>query len=213
MTGTTAIIRETDTSFAFSASVAERRHAYEFWTTHNSFSALNEPPQSIIQSATGTTAPIPELLAYGERFLWLDRRFQQIINETSGELFFDGMDSPLAEKIRCVVYAHGTDAVKALRQALLKTPDEVEAGEEILRQIGLLRDKPTHYARLNLLTDMLELPQERIRDAASLGLSFMEDPAALPHLLNARRVETAPWVAEGFDQTIKQFEQTICPNT
>lgn len=213
MTGTTAIIRETDnTSSAFSALVAERRHAYEFWTTRNPSSAFNDPLQSASHRATGITDAGPAL-AYIERFLRLVQRFRQVINDASGELFFDGMDSPLAEKIRRAIYADGELAVEALHQAILNHPDEVETGEEILRQIGLLRDTPTHQARLNLLTDMLELPQERIRDAASLGLSFMEDPAALPRLYDALQVEKVHWIKKSLSMAILQLERTTCPDT
>lgn len=108
------------------------------------------------------------------------------------------MDSPLVEKIRRAICADGTVAVEALCQALLNHLDEVEIGEEILQQIGLLRDKPTAPCQAKTTHRYAGVAQERIRDATSLGISFMKDPAALPHLYDARQSELAPWVAERF---------------
>ena len=63
---------------------------------------------------------------------------------------------------------------------------------------------------MNLLTDTLKSERERIRDAASLGLSFLEDSSALTHLLDARRNETVPWLMKNLDLVIEELEQAEC---
>ena len=68
---------------------------------------------------------------------------------------------------------------------LLRTDNAYETGEELLRQLGLLKHAQSHNSRLRVLTDSLGNPDPRIRDTASLGLSFLHDPAALPKLRSA----------------------------
>ena len=141
-------------------------------------------------------------------FRHLCRQFQQIIRESKGEAFFDGMNSPLAEKTERIIATNGEIAVEALQQTLNKHQNEIESVEEILRQVGLLQDKQTYRHRLNLLTAMLSSRQARIRDAASLGLSFMEDPEALSALYAAQQAETVDWVRKNLSLVIDQLERT-----
>ena len=94
-------------------------------------------------------------------------QFQEILREAKGAAFFDGMNSPLAEKTGRIIALNGDCAVDTLQRILDKRQNEIESVEEILRQVGLLQDEPTRRQRLNLLTSMLASREARIRDAAS----------------------------------------------
>ena len=143
----------------------------------------------------------------------LAERFNRIIADARGRTFYDGMDSQLANDIRAVIMENGLPSVDALSQVLNSDGGEVETRDEIIRQVGLLDDAPTHSARLKLLIELLSSPQARFRDAAALGLSFMEDLDALPYLHAAKRRENNAWLAENLEQAIGELESIRCRNT
>lgn len=140
-------------------------------------------------------------------------QFREILREAEGAAFFDGMNSPLAEKTGRIIALNGDYAIEALKRILDKRQNEIEIVEEILREVRLLRDEPTRRQRLNLLTGMLASREARIRDAASLGLSFMEDPAALSALHAARQAETENWVSKNLRLAIDQLEHVLKERT
>lgn len=177
----------------------------QLWATSTFPSAASEPPSSV-DFATDTTS-ISSPLAYVQLFLRINGQFRQAISEAKGEQFFDGIASPLAEATRDIVTVNGPIAVEALQQVLNIQHDELAGIEEILRQIGLLQDESTHQSRLRLLADILASPQEQIRDAAMLGLSFLEDKAALPYLRQALQRESAPWLKKNLEMVIEQLER------
>ena len=177
----------------------------QFWATSTLPSAVSEPPSSV-DFATDTTS-INSPLAYVQLFLRINGQFRRVISEAKGEQFFDGITSRLAEATRDIITANGPIAVEALQQVLNIQHDELAGIEEILRQIGLIQDESTHQARLSLLVNTLGSSQEQIRDAAMLGLSFLEDRAALPYLRQALQQESAPWLAENLEMVIEQLER------
>ena len=177
----------------------------QFWSTSTFPSAVSEPTSSV-DFATDTTN-ISSPLAYVQLFLRINGQFRKVISEAKGEQFFDGMASPLAEATRAIITANGPIAVEALQQVLNIQHDELAGIEEILRQIGLLQDESTRQVRLRLLADVLASPQKQIRDAAMLGLSFLEDKDALPYLRQALQRESAPWLNKNLEMVIEQLER------
>lgn len=206
MTATTALEHSGNYDTAYFATENTHYRKLQIWSIFTSSSAISEQ-RSSTDYDIGTTSASPAL-AYVETFLRLCSQFGEIIREAKGETFFDGMNSSLAEKTGRFIISNGTIAVEALQQTLNKHHDEIESVEEIIRQVGLLQDKPTYQPRLNLLTAMLASQQERIRDAASLGLSFMEDPLVLGALYKALQTETVPWVSKNLSLVIEQLERT-----
>ena len=57
----------------------------------------------------------------------------------------------------------------------------------------------------NILLSSTVIP---IRDAASLGLSFMDDPAAIPFLRAALERETSPLMKRNLKYVLEQFESS-----
>lgn len=106
-----------------------------------------------------------------------------LFRNASDEVFEDGMDSSFSADLNRIVRAHGIVAVDALEKVL--DGANVEVAEEALRQIGYMDDEVTHNRRLSLLERALESPNSRVRDAASIGLDAMDDPAAIKSLQRA----------------------------
>jgi hypothetical protein len=107
-----------------------------------------------------------------------------------------------------IIRTHGVSAIDALHQFLLGSNIDVEAAGETLRQIGLIEHPATKSHRLALLTLVLQSSDiEAIRDAASLGLSFMDDSAAIFPLRAAHKSETSPILKRNLEAVLRQFER------
>lgn len=82
----------------------------------------------------------------------------------------------------------------------------MRVAEEALRQVGCMNDKKTHSARRSLLEHSLESPDMRIRDAASIGIETMEDPAAIPALKRAIENEQVGWLRQYLEDIMNQLK-------
>ena len=136
----------------------------------------------------------------------LVREFDTYVEQAQEETFADGMDSTFADHIHQSIQTYGATAVAAWERTLRKRNNAYETGEELLRQLGIIKHTPSQRARLNLLTDELTSPDPRIRDAAGLGLSFLEDPVALRKLREAYEKEQETWLRRNLRQVIRQLE-------
>ena len=122
------------------------------------------------------------------------------------EVFHDGVESRLGAAIISAVTTEGALALVALEEVMREREDDVEALEETCRQLGLVRGASTHDARLRLLGRLLESPQPRVRDAASIGLALMRDAEALPYLQRALGRESQAWVRESLALAIADLK-------
>ncbi len=103
----------------------------------------------------------------------------KLVHEAADEVFSDGMESVFSQRISLAVENYGNIAVRAIDRLINFDRTNVEAVGEILRQMGSMEDLRTHRSRLTILMSNLQSPDPRIRDAASLGLAALDDPAAI----------------------------------
>ena len=157
------------------------------------------------RSPSSTSAFVEKELQHENRLV---RDFGLFVREAQNETFADGMDSKFAGHVQESILKNGATAVAAWERTLHKTDNAFETGEEVLRQLGVLRHSPSHGPRLRVLTDCLNFPDPRIRDAAGIGLSFLDDPAALPKLKDACSREQEIWVRQNLELVIEHLEQT-----
>lgn len=122
------------------------------------------------------------------------------------ERFEDGMSSTYANCVHESFQKHGSFAVTAWERVLHRYGNLYETGEELLRQFGLLQHGPSHKVRMHVLMENLNSSDPRIRDAAGLGLSFLDDPMALTSLREAYQAESEPWLRESLKLVIDQLE-------
>ncbi len=132
----------------------------------------------------------------------------RIFSLAVGEFFQDGMDTPFSQALAAFIETSGLPAVSSLRYLMLSgcIPDEHAA--EALRCIGNSDDSPTHCARRELLQLSLAHDSPVVRDAAGLGLAFMDDPRALPFLSGAIRQEKVETIRSGLIQVRTQLTMT-----
>ena len=110
---------------------------------------------------------------------------KSLLENAPGEVFYDGMESHLGSKVRRLIRYYGDAAIRALHQAIYTPRSDLEAVEETLRVMGHMDDAQTHHRRLAVLLQELYSPNPRVRDAASIGISLLDDPAAAPSIQRA----------------------------
>lgn len=128
-----------------------------------------------------------------------------IFRDADDEIFHDGMDSEFSRRLRDAIALHGNTAIETLETRLLAPESNTEASEEALRVLGDIKDTRTHAARLALLLRALESPDARIRDAASIGIAALDDPAAIDGLQCAIEAERSAWLRTNLDLTLRQL--------
>jgi len=135
-------------------------------------------------------------------------KIRRIVEESAWENFADGMESALSRKLHSLIQAHGGEAVGAIGALIKNGLADAESAEEILRQVGYSEDAATHAARLQLLVDSLYSPSPRIRDAASLGIAGMDDPAAINAVEIALANEPTEFIRDSLALVLEQLRET-----
>ena len=133
---------------------------------------------------------------------------RRIVAESAWENFADGMESALSRKIHSLIHTHGGEAIGAIGALIKNGLADAEAAEEILRQVGYSEDAPTYDARLELLVDCLFSPKARVRDAASLGIAGMDDPAAIDDVETALANEPTEFMRYSLTLILEQLRET-----
>lgn len=165
-----------------------------------------------VESVSHTAAPIAVVpIPKSENPLLPEVR--RIVAESAWETFADGMESALSRKLHSLIQVCGNEAVGAIRDFIADDPDDLESAEEILRQVGYSADAATRSARLELLTDSLSSRSPRIRDAASLGVAVMDDPAAIDALETAVVREPSKLLRHSLTLALEQLRETKCQNS
>ena len=165
---------------------------------------LREPPRPTLASDPVFEPPAEDSIT---------SEFELYVRQAGNETFTDGMDSTFANHVHESIRLHGAAAVNTWEEVLRRTGNTYETGEELLRQFGLIKDEGSHQARLQVLVKSLSNSDPRIRDAAGLGLSFLEDPSILPELQEAHSREQEEWLKDNLDLVIQQLDPSTCQNT
>lgn len=131
----------------------------------------------------------------------------QTFDAAKDETFHDGFDSQFSESISRFILDFGIAAVLMIEKIMESPSTTLETTEETLRQIGKITDTRTHATRLALLLRELWSPNPRIRDAASLGIAYLDDPSAIPFLRRAVETEQSAWVRTNLALTLEQIAE------
>lgn len=138
----------------------------------------------------------------------LEDALRKLFFDARDEVFEDGMSSFFSAGLICIVQDHGIAAVRALERIISAADVNAEVAEEALRQMGYMDDKRTYRHRLSLLERALESPNIRIRDAASIGIEDMNDPAAIESLQKAIDNERHEQLRQNFKDVLAQLQDT-----
>lgn len=166
--------------------------------------SASAPIGVITPAAEGSTSMADELALECA----LDGSFESLFDRAMGETFFDGGDSQFNQDIAMAIEVYGDVAVRSFHKALTSHADEAEVIEEALRSIGLIEDVRTHHSRLAILVSELHSENPRTRDAASVGIASMDDPAAIPSIEQALQNEQSELLKASFQSALRQLRET-----
>lgn len=135
-------------------------------------------------------------------------RIKKAFEKAEDEIFEDGMESAFSEVLKTIIQSHGLIALNELCRVISQEHVNIESGAEVLRQLGLVGHSPSKMYRRDILSRFLESGVLQFRDGASLGLSFLDDPSAIPAVRTAIEKELSIGVKESLEQTLQQLVDT-----
>lgn len=133
---------------------------------------------------------------------------QAVLDLGAGEVFEDGMETEFSEELIEYLEAGRSSAVHALRRLLGQGYAGQEVGGEALRWLGCINQPATRNVRRLALEHYLQSDSAYLRDGAAIGLSEMDDPAALPAIGVAVSKGTSPLTLKRLRQLQEQLEAT-----
>lgn len=170
-------------------------------------SAANEAtigPLADYEATTDSPAIIELTSAAIERRA-MARTFDALIEGARDEHFEDGMDSNLSIGIRVLFRNYGESFAGVLDKRLKQSGISVRILTEILHTLGNIEDDATTDWRFATLVDFLRSPLPLTRDAAAVGLSYLDDKRAVPYLHEAIRREANEGFREDLRAIVDQF--------
>ena len=135
-------------------------------------------------------------------------KLKETVHSASVEVFADGMESTLSQEVSMLIETYGDLTISAIEHILALYYDRVEIVGEVLRQLGYIEDSQTHRSRLTALVAHLESSDPRVRDAASLGLAALDDPASIDAVKDAISRETTMQLRINLELVLNQLQST-----
>ena len=162
------------------------------------------------KSKPGVTELLSEQLnstVQRQRSATILRIFIDLLQHTRDEIFEDGMESPFSRELLYNIARFGNEGVEILTELILSEQANPEVTSEALRWMGSMDDPSTHRSRLSLLERSLRSFFPKIRDAAILGIAFLNDPAAIPALELALRTEPVEELRQDMAQVLEDLQR------
>lgn len=132
---------------------------------------------------------------------------ETIFNQGAKEVFYDGEQSWFSQALTFFINKHGLNAFKALNDFLFTKKQTPSITAEALNWISEIRHAPSMAHQWYILEKMLEHSNAKIRDAAVLGFSIIDDPKAIPLLRKTEEIEPIPEIKQLIRQVITQIEE------
>jgi len=146
---------------------------------------------------------------HSEKSEEVNEKILTIFNEATEENFEDGIESEFSNSLIFNIIRYGNDALKVVKDLITEGRINSEIASEALRWFGLMEHPYTYESRLSFLEECLFNPSLYIRDGALLGISFLDDPKALPYLKEAFRLEKCSEFKDEMKVVIEQLEETF----
>lgn len=131
---------------------------------------------------------------------------RDLLHKANYEVFEDGMDSNFSNNLNRIIQDHGVTVIDALEAMIYAEDVNQEVAVEALISAGRMDDRATQHARLSMLERALESSNVCIRDAASIGIGAMDDPAAIGSLQKAIDREQCGLLLQNLMDTLEQLK-------
>jgi len=136
----------------------------------------------------------------------LDRQIADSFEAAKEQIFEDGRESEFSRALMRLVNEYSVDAVAGLANLIIEEKVNPEIAAEALRWLGQIDHPASYLLRRWLLERSLHCSSARVRDGATLGLAFLDDPHAITYLRQAIEQEQVPELRADMEQVLMQLE-------
>jgi len=116
-------------------------------------------------------------------------KIKQLFRSARGQVFEDGVDSDFSKELVSIIESDGALALEIIKNLVGVGSLNNEVLSEALRWIGSMEDEKSHVGRRQLLEESLSSESSKVRDGATIGLSYLGDPQAIGYLKRAAKRE------------------------
>lgn len=136
------------------------------------------------------------------------QRLEKMLRESRRQQFEIGMESPISLGVEALLNAYGAVAVAVIEEHWIMLASYPDDFGEILIRLGESEHEPTREARRALIEKALAHPDAGIRDAATLGLDALSDPASEPALRKAAKTERVPPIKTMLEEMLRDISKS-----
>lgn len=158
-----------------------------------------------VEVANTASERIPEVTSTSLLNRALARQLSVLLEVAIEERFEDGMDSNLSVGLRVLFRDYTVDFLPVLEERLKKHDISSRTLAEIFYTLGQIGGEETKDWRLATLVDFLRSPSPSVRDAAAVGLAYLDDKRATPYLREAIERETSATLREDLRAVMEQL--------
>lgn len=189
---------------------AINRHNFErIWgKSHKSLYGASARLSLLTQDVPSNSGSDLEILGSSASHQRLHLALERAFREARDEFFEDGMESSFSSTLKPIIQKYGDNAVAEIDRILASGKADIEVEGEVLRQLGLVEHESSRQHRLGILLRYIRSDVIQFRDAASIGLSALDDPAAIPALREAVEDEGSPLLRQNLQLVLSQLEDT-----
>ena len=161
----------------------------------------------VIERQKEASALLRATIAVSKQELLLSNRLANVFYNARDEVFESGMSSRFSKELHRIILEYGVVAIEQLCDMILSGNASMDVADEALRQLGCIDDAKTHDARLLLLEIALKSDNLSIRNAAAVGMDYLEDPKVIPSLKRAAQREQPGWFRQYLNDVIAQLKK------
>jgi HEAT repeats len=187
----------TETNPRFDSAARTDRDAFAHrYIPENSSWTKYLPPDEPSENSTKLPDHPPEL----------SESLRALLASGKEQVFEDGIESEFSKALIAFIKKYGYDALAELAYFIVYEKVSTEVAAEALRWLGLMSHPLSYHWRLWLLERSLSSRSARVRDGASLGLAFLDNPDAIPYLRQAIEREPIAELRGDMQQVLAQLE-------
>lgn len=131
---------------------------------------------------------------------------QNLFEKAEEMRFEDGMETEVSRGLRFVLTRYGLEGCRALANVIRTGAPTTDALMETLHFLGRFDDPPTKDECLRILVTSLKHPSPIVRDAAAIGLAYMDDKRAISTLKKAAKSEPIKDLRADLVEVVRQLE-------
>lgn len=136
----------------------------------------------------------------------IGKAIENLFNLGRNELFEDGMESHFSNELIWLVKRHSELAILEVARLIVSEKADPRVASEALKWLGRIKHVDSASFRLWLLLRGLTSSSPLVREGAGLGLSFMNEPMAIPFLSQAVERERISELQDDLRLVLEQLQ-------